>query len=121
MHLHIDTTNNQRLLIKLDEQEKVIENDQPRKQDILLNIVNFLNEKKVTPQQLTAISVATGPGAFTSLRVGVTIANTMAAALNIPINKQQPGSVIIPEYGQEPRITVPKWAKQLDHEAKEKN
>lgn len=36
-------------------------------------------------KNLKAIIVVTGPGAFTSIRIGITIANTLAYALKIPV------------------------------------
>lgn len=39
-----------------------------------------------TPGVLTQIEVETGPGSFTGLRVGVSVANALGFALNIPIN-----------------------------------
>ena len=37
------------------------------------------------PQDIDKIFVVTGPGSFTGIRVGLTVAKTMAYALNIPI------------------------------------
>jgi tRNA threonylcarbamoyladenosine biosynthesis protein TsaB len=39
----------------------------------------------VTPQELDLIAVARGPGSYTGVRIGVTIAKTLAWSLNIPI------------------------------------
>jgi tRNA threonylcarbamoyladenosine biosynthesis protein TsaB len=38
-----------------------------------------------TPQDLTKIIVAKGPGSYTGVRIGVTIAKTLAWTLNIPL------------------------------------
>ena len=43
------------------------------------DMVNF------KPQDIDKIFVVTGPGSFTGIRVGLTVAKTMAYALNIPI------------------------------------
>lgn len=108
MILSIDSRNNTQLILKLDKTSKNVEYDSPRKQDILLAISRFLDEEKVTLKELTAIEVETGPGAFTSLRVGIAIANTLAWSLQIPINGHPAGTTIEPNYGKEASITSPK-------------
>lgn len=39
----------------------------------------------VTPEQLTCLGVATGPGSFTSLRIGLAFVKGIALALHIPV------------------------------------
>lgn len=73
---------------------------------------------------LTGIIVFAGPGSFTGLRIGTTVANAMAYTLEIPVtncdgddwikqgmeklSKAQPGSYVVPEYGAPPNITKPR-------------
>ena len=40
---------------------------------------------KLKPQDINKIFVVTGPGSFTGIRIGLTVAKTMAYSLNIPI------------------------------------
>lgn len=48
-------------------------------------IEQLMKECDVKPQDLTKIVVAKGPGSYTGVRIGVTIAKTLAWSLNIPL------------------------------------
>ncbi|WP_078433167.1 tRNA (adenosine(37)-N6)-threonylcarbamoyltransferase complex dimerization subunit type 1 TsaB [Metabacillus halosaccharovorans] len=48
-------------------------------------IERLLHDCDFTPKDLEKIIVATGPGSYTGVRIGVSIAKTMAWALKIPI------------------------------------
>ncbi|WP_100406130.1 tRNA (adenosine(37)-N6)-threonylcarbamoyltransferase complex dimerization subunit type 1 TsaB [Bacillus solitudinis] len=48
-------------------------------------ITELMNEVDVKPVDLTKIVVASGPGSYTGVRIGVTTAKTLAWSLNIPI------------------------------------
>ncbi|MDY7433484.1 tRNA (adenosine(37)-N6)-threonylcarbamoyltransferase complex dimerization subunit type 1 TsaB [Bacillus sp. V26] len=47
---------------------------------------SLLNDCDITPQDISKIVVAKGPGSYTGVRIGVTIAKTLAWSLNIPIS-----------------------------------
>ena len=53
--------------------------------EALPRIINIFNKANITPEELDKIIVVTGPGSFTGIRIGVTIAKTIAWSLNIPI------------------------------------
>ncbi|MBM4446716.1 MAG: tRNA (adenosine(37)-N6)-threonylcarbamoyltransferase complex dimerization subunit type 1 TsaB [Chloroflexi bacterium] len=53
--------------------------------ELVPNIVRLLAQNKTSPQYLTAIFAAKGPGSFNGLRVGISTAKGLALALNIPL------------------------------------
>lgn len=91
---------------------------------IHVKIKQLLKKNKVNLSDLNAIAVFKGPGSFTGLRIGLSVANSLAYALNIPIVSTQgeqwiedgvkrlKGSedetVALPEYGSPPHITKPR-------------
>lgn len=91
---------------------------------LLRKIDEFLKENDSTVNQLKGLIVYKGPGSFTGLRIGISVMNAMAYALDIPIvgvksdNWAKQGleeladskndTIVIPEYGAKPNITKPK-------------
>lgn len=63
--------------------EKVLAREMAK--NILAEISSFLTENNASPQNLRGVCVFAGPGSFTGLRIGATVANTLADALEIPI------------------------------------
>ncbi len=88
---------------------------------LLLKIEQILERNHSTLNSLEAIVVFKGPGSFTGLRIGITVANTLAFSLQVPITgisrddwlqkgvdtvrKTKAGQLIMPEYGADARIT----------------
>lgn len=106
MKLYIDSTNNLKTVIKLDDQEFITDYQIPQDQNVLGAISSALNQQNINFPDLTSIQVNPGPGSFTGTRVGVAIANALAFALNIKVNDQTPP--VLPIYSQEPNITKSK-------------
>ncbi len=106
MKLYLDSTNNLKVIIRLDAQEFVSNNATPQDQDVLGFLMKTLRLQGSSLQDITQIEVNPGPGSFTGSRVGVTIANALALALNVPVNGQKPP--ILPIYSSPPSITTPK-------------
>ncbi|PLS17210.1 tRNA (adenosine(37)-N6)-threonylcarbamoyltransferase complex dimerization subunit type 1 TsaB [Bacillus sp. M6-12] len=48
-------------------------------------VENLMKECGIRPSELEKIIVASGPGSYTGVRIGVTIAKTLAWTLNIPL------------------------------------
>lgn len=54
---------------------------------VLLPLISkLLDQEKMIFKDLDGIEVETGPGSFTGLRVGVSVANALGFSLNIPVN-----------------------------------
>lgn len=85
-----------------DEKGKVVKMvkvvQKPGSQVLLPMIVKILKSKNLDFSEIAGIEVATGPGSFTGLRVGISVANAMGAALKIPINNQKTGKLVYPKY-----------------------
>lgn len=91
---------------------------------ILSKIKELMTKNKLEFQSLEGIVGFKGPGSFTGLRIGLTVANTLAYGLKIPvvgsdteqwledgIERLLSGEnekVVLPGYGREPHITKPK-------------
>jgi tRNA A37 threonylcarbamoyladenosine modification protein TsaB len=93
---------------------------------LLPEINKLLQAASCKLQAISGIAIATGPGSFTALRIGISTANTLAWSLNIPIiglrldefsnklnlakmietksAKAKKGKLIEPFYGKEPNI-----------------
>ena len=48
-------------------------------------IQRMLSDLELEPRNLSAVAVSKGPGSYTGLRVGVSIAKGLCLALNIPL------------------------------------
>jgi len=53
--------------------------------ELMPNIVEILKQQRLAARNLTAVTVALGPGSFTGLRIGLGVAKGLCFALNIPL------------------------------------
>ncbi len=95
----------------------------------LAETIHKVIEEQLTKQNLeykdiNAIVFYKGPGSFTGLRIGASVANALASSLNVSIvgetgndwisegisrlNDGENDKIVVPEYGSEPNITKPK-------------
>jgi tRNA threonylcarbamoyladenosine biosynthesis protein TsaB len=91
---------------------------------IHIKLAGLLNKNKLVLADLGGIVVFQGPGSFTGLRIGISLANALAYSLNVPIigtdgdNWQSHGILrlvngdsmkqVMPKYGSEPHTTQPR-------------
>jgi tRNA threonylcarbamoyladenosine biosynthesis protein TsaB len=92
--------------------------------NINLKISELLNRNNLELNDIKGFIIFKGPGSFTGLRISISVFNTMAYSLRIPIvgetgdnwlkkgldrlHKGSNDKLILPEYGGEPNISVPK-------------
>jgi tRNA threonylcarbamoyladenosine biosynthesis protein TsaB len=86
-------------------------------------IEEILNKSSISYDNLDGIAVFKGPGSFTGLRIGMSVANALAYAQLVPVvarggedwvkdsiealNKGADDKVAVPEYGAAARTTKP--------------
>ncbi len=76
--------------------EKTSESRVMKSQMVLPLIESLLAEHQMKLTDVTRIEVATGPGSFTGLRVGTTVANALGFLLDVPVNGKK--TLAIPTY-----------------------
>ncbi len=133
MILVIDTTDVERIFLGLIQEGKFITKKTlaakyQHAEKLLPAIIKLLSSP--ARRQVQAIAVISGPGSFTSLRIGVVTANALAYAQRLPIigiSKEEftdlpslaavvskklkhahVGGLVEPAYGKEPNITIKK-------------
>jgi len=95
--LVIDTSDNKLIKVGLHiEGKKDVEERVPdyRTQVVLPLIEELLKKHKLKLGDITSIEVNRGPGSFTGLRVGISIANTLGSLLQIPVNGKKSGDLV---------------------------
>ena len=92
--------------------------------ELLGRIQDMVKQAGAELTDLTGLIVFSGPGSFTSLRIGHTVANALADTLAVPVvgargddwlaqglkalPHARPGQPVLPYYGGEANITRPK-------------
>jgi tRNA threonylcarbamoyladenosine biosynthesis protein TsaB len=105
--------------------DKVLWNaDRSLARDLNKFIDDNLSSRKMTFKDIKGLGVFEGPGSFTGLRIGITVFNSLANALDVPIigakgehwkktvisrlDAGENSFMILPFYGSEVKITLPK-------------
>lgn len=101
MVLKIDTTEREKVVVELQspgaKSDKVTSQQEKGSQVLLPLIAKILKKNKVKFSDLKSVEVNPGPGSFTGTRVGVSVANALGFALNIPVNGKK-GKIVLPIY-----------------------
>ena len=122
MFIIIDNTEDNRITFSTWLNKKFVQKifTVERNQELLVYLDKWLNGLKQVPTDIEAIGVVVGAGKFTGTRLAVTLANTLAFSLQIPVitlNKDytqekaytvlgaaKNGTYIMPIYSGEARI-----------------
>lgn len=100
--LIIDSSDNKEIVVGLsiDGNKDLLKHttDSKKAQIILPLIEKILKKHSLKLEDLNSIDVNPGPGSFTGLRVGISIANTLGTMLKIPINGNSVGELVEPIY-----------------------
>lgn len=95
--LDIDTSDRKKVIVSLKLDGQIIaksENENTfSSQALLPSIVKLLKKRKIHWKEIREIKVKEGPGSYTGLRVGITVAKTIAWILGIPINGKNPEEI----------------------------
>ncbi|PCM40157.1 tRNA (adenosine(37)-N6)-threonylcarbamoyltransferase complex dimerization subunit type 1 TsaB [Mammaliicoccus sciuri] len=78
-------------------------------------IESLMDEAQLTPQSLSEIVVANGPGSYTGLRIGITTAKTMAYTLDISLYEVSSLKALAATYNNENDFIVPLFDARRDH------
>lgn len=86
MKLFIDTSDREKIIVGIDGKQFESKAKEQTSQRLLPFIDEILKKEGKTVKDISEIEVNTGPGSFTGLRVGVSVANALGWALDIPVN-----------------------------------
>lgn len=96
--ISIDTSNNKEVMVGLKingrEDMRKLAPDHRKAQVVLPLVEALLKEHNLELKDISAIEVNPGPGSFTGLRVGITIANTLGFLLKVPVNGKKVGEQV---------------------------
>ena len=102
--IRIDSTDRYKKSVKLVRIHKGEEKEVSEREgdiDIVAEIAGILGEQKLKAKDITEYESNPGPGSFTGLKIGTTIANVF----NWALGKKKINELALPEYGREPNIT----------------
>lgn len=86
MKLLIDTSDSEKIIVEIDKKRFEERAKREKAQRLLPFIEDLLKKEGKELGDITDIEVNTGPGSFTGLRVGVSVANALGWALGVPVN-----------------------------------
>ena len=109
MKLYLDASTPTTIL-KLNDKTYEWESGHDLAEKLLSFIHEKLQENNADWRDISEITFMSGPGSFTGLRIGATVANTLASELNIPLydHHGKKVKIILPDYGRGANIGTPR-------------
>lgn len=102
INLYIDTRDNKNVKAKLEIDGEVFEiqsTNETRRPESIVNLIDEVCKKAgITINEVDEINVEEGPGSYTGLKVGVSVANALSFALNKKVNGKMIGEIVEPTY-----------------------
>jgi len=99
MILCIDTKDQKQVTVSLKKEGKVVEELSEQNEfgsQVLLPLIEkLLKSQKLDFKDLKGIEVETGPGSFTGIRVGVSVANALGFSLGVLVNGKKMESDLV--------------------------
>ena len=86
MKLYIDTTDGEEITVGVAGKKFKTKAKKEKSQKLLSFIDEQLEDNNLSIGDITSVEVETGPGSFTGIRVGVSVASTIGWVMNIPVN-----------------------------------
>ena len=127
MILLLDTSTPRSLLTLIDDGQTVMyewQADRQLAKGLLKWLHDKLAEQGKSLSDISAIGVFQGPGSFTGLRIGLSVLNTLASSLTVPIvgatgddwhrvavariQANEDDKIVLPFYGSDANITHPR-------------
>lgn len=100
--LYIDASDNTKTIVRLKKNihtfQEISGQKGARAQITLTLIEKLLQKTGIRPEEIDEVKVKNGPGSYTGLKVGVSIANALSFALQRPVNGLPLGRFEEPEY-----------------------
>lgn len=100
--LSLDTSDSSNITAQLAIGDKIYEEKNAIKtthpESILLLIESLFKKAGITQDEIDEIKVKRGPGSYTGLKVGTSIANALSFALQKPVNDKELGDFEDPQY-----------------------
>lgn len=100
--LYIDTRDNKKVIARIEREDKHFEasstSENRHPESILVLIEKVCTDANISIHDVDEIQVEEGPGSYTGLKVGASVANALGFSLDKKINGKKLGELVTPQY-----------------------